>query len=115
MNQDDQFGRNTLSQTVPNRIARPAILLTLLTETGRLALRNMSQEQVVDTLGLTSEHVNRTIKQSRAEGLISTRGRHIEIAYVRRLREVCGLDPSYLHCEPVPVAQAFEAGQFNAA
>ena len=57
----------------------------------------LTQEQLADALGLTSVHVNRTMQQLRAEGLIATSNRIITIPDVGRLRQVAGFDPAYLH------------------
>lgn len=39
----------------------------------------MTQDQLADTLGLTSVHVNRTLQSLRASGLIRTRPRRVEV------------------------------------
>lgn len=57
----------------------------------------LTQEQLADVLGLTSVHVNRTIQQLRAEGLIVSQGRTIAIPDILRLRGVGEFDPAYLH------------------
>jgi CRP-like cAMP-binding protein len=58
----------------------------------------MTQEQLGDTTGLTSVHVNRTIKQLEADGLID-RGtpRAISIGDWKRLADVGDFDSQYLH------------------
>lgn len=58
----------------------------------------MTQEQLGDATGLTSVHVNRTIKQLEAEGLIE-RGtpRSISIGDWKKLAEVGDFDSHYLH------------------
>lgn len=57
-----------------------------------IALR---QTQIGAALGLSPVHVNRTIKQMRAEGLIGRRGGRIEIRDVRRLAARAGHVPEY--------------------
>ena len=59
----------------------------------------MTQEQIADALGLTSVHVNRTMQQLRAEGLVVTAHRVVTLPDVAGLRRVGGFDPSYLHFE----------------
>lgn len=58
----------------------------------------MSQEQLGDATGLTSVHVNRTIKTLEAEGLINRASpRSIHIGDWRKLAEVGDFDSNYLH------------------
>lgn len=58
----------------------------------------MTQEQLGDATGLTSVHVNRTIKALEAEGLIErTTPRSIQIGDWRKLAAVGDFDANYLH------------------
>ena len=58
----------------------------------------MTQEQLGDTTGLTSVHVNRTIKQLEREGLISrSTPRSITIGDWKKLADVGDFDSNYLH------------------
>jgi CRP-like cAMP-binding protein len=58
----------------------------------------MTQEQIGDATGLTSVHVNRTIKALEAEGLINrATPRSIHIGDWRKLAETGDFDSSYLH------------------
>ena len=58
----------------------------------------MTQEQLGDTTGLTSVHVNRTLKLLEAEGLIERLSpRSIMIGDWKKLAEVGDFDSSYLH------------------
>lgn len=58
----------------------------------------MTQEQLGDATGLTSVHVNRTIKALEAEGLIErTDPRSIHIGDWRKLAAVGDFDSNYLH------------------
>lgn len=58
----------------------------------------MTQEQLADATGLTSVHVNRTIKALEKEGLIERANpRAIEIGDWRRLADVGDFDTNYLH------------------
>jgi len=61
----------------------------------------MTQEQLGDATGLTSVHVNRTIKALAAEGLIEHGGRYLSIANWRALRRVGDFNPLYLHLDQV--------------
>ena len=60
----------------------------------------MTQEQLGDATGLTSVHINRTIKQLEAEGLIERISpRSITIGDWKKLAEVGDFDSHYLHLE----------------
>lgn len=61
----------------------------------------MTQEQLGDATGLTSVHVNRTIKALEADGLIErTDPRSIQIGDWRRLAAAGDFDSNYLHLRP---------------
>lgn len=57
----------------------------------------LTQEEIADATGMTSVHVNRTLKRMRDEGLIETEGRRLNILDVAALRQISGFDPNYLH------------------
>ena len=58
----------------------------------------MTQEQLADATGLTSVHVNRTIKALEADGLIERRDpRAIHIGDWRKLTKAGDFDSTYLH------------------
>jgi CRP-like cAMP-binding protein len=58
----------------------------------------MTQEQLADATGLTSVHVNRTLKALEKEGLIErSNPRSINIGDWRKLAEVGDFDSNYLH------------------
>ena len=57
----------------------------------------VTQEQLGDTVGLTAVHVNRTLQQMRAAGLISTKSKQLTILEPERMKRAAGFDPKYLH------------------
>lgn len=57
----------------------------------------LTQEQLADALGLTSVHVNRTLKALEAAGLIARQRRSVTIADWEALRKAGDFDPSYLY------------------
>jgi CRP-like cAMP-binding protein len=59
----------------------------------------MTQEQLADCTGLTSVHVNRTLKALAADGLIVRHGRSITIPSWERLRDAAGFSELYLHLD----------------
>jgi CRP-like cAMP-binding protein len=56
----------------------------------------LTQTEIADVLGLSLVHVNRTLKQLRADGLIAQEGRRLMILQWERLKEVADFDPTYL-------------------
>lgn len=57
----------------------------------------LTQEELADALGLTSVHINRTLKRLREEGLLTLRHKRLVILDVPRLQRIVGFDPNYLH------------------
>ena len=67
-----------------------------LGDAGGYELR-MTQEQIGDALGLTSVHVNRSIRTLEAEGLIQRQGRVVSFPDTERLRKEADFSELYLH------------------
>ena len=61
-----------------------------------------SQEVIADVLGLSVEHLNRVMKQLRAEGLITSRARVIELIDLERLQGLAQYQPVALASIPLP-------------
>jgi len=59
----------------------------------------VTQEELGDTMGLTSVHVNRVLQRLRAEGLLSLASGQMTLHDIDRLREIAGFDPNYLHLD----------------
>lgn len=59
----------------------------------------MTQEQLADATGMTSVHVNRTLKALEADGLIRREKRHLRIEEWERLRDLSGFSELYLHLD----------------
>jgi CRP-like cAMP-binding protein len=57
----------------------------------------MTQEQLSDAVGLTSVHVNRTLKELGRRNLISRTNRSVTIGDWQRLADAGDFDPTYLH------------------
>jgi CRP-like cAMP-binding protein len=57
----------------------------------------LTQEQLGDALGLTAVHVNRILKRLRDEGLMQLQNRTLTLLDAKRLGEVAGFNPDYLH------------------
>ncbi len=66
----------------------------------------MTQDQLADALGLTSVHVNRTLKALEKDGLIERSKRSVKIENWERLAAVGDFDSNYLHYEAEPRVKA---------
>lgn len=71
-----------------------------LSQDGRYELP-MTQEQLADATGMTSVHVNRTMKALEREGLIEREKRFVRIPNWEQLRDVAGFSELYLHLDQV--------------
>lgn len=60
----------------------------------------MTQEQIGDATGLTSVHVNRTLKALQAEGLIARNRRSVKFPDWEHLKEAGDFTERYLHLAP---------------
>ena len=61
----------------------------------------MTQEQLGDSTGLTSVHVNRTLKSLADDGLIVRERRFIRIPNWEKMRVIAGFNETYLHLDQV--------------
>ena len=59
----------------------------------------MTQEQLGDALGLTSVHVNRTLKGLESDGLITRNRRFISFPRTDALRDIADFNARYLHMD----------------
>lgn len=69
-----------------------------LAEDGQFAFP-LTQVHLGDTLGLTPIHVNRTLQQMRAEGIVSFARKRMTILNPDRLAELAQFEPDYLHIQ----------------
>ena len=72
-----------------------------LVKSGVMCELPMTQEQLGDATGLTSVHVNRTIKALETDGLIRRDKRFIMIADWDRMRAVADFSALYLHLDQI--------------
>jgi CRP-like cAMP-binding protein len=61
----------------------------------------VTQTDIGDAMGLSVVHVNRTLQQLRADGLISFRSNVVAVLDWPRLQAAGEFDPGYLHLHPV--------------
>jgi CRP-like cAMP-binding protein len=59
----------------------------------------LTQTDLAECLGLTSVHINRTLKDLREQSLVEFRNGRVDIADLVGLRQVAEFDPSYLYLE----------------
>lgn len=64
----------------------------------------LTQIELADVLGMTSVHVNRTLRDLRGNGLAVLKSRRLTIPDVARLKAFCSFDPAYLHLRPSQAA-----------
>jgi CRP-like cAMP-binding protein len=57
----------------------------------------LTQTELADAVGLTPVHVNRTLQDMRAEGLIKLDRSELQILDLERLEAVAFFNPNYLH------------------
>jgi CRP-like cAMP-binding protein len=62
----------------------------------------LTQTDLAESLGLTSVHVNRTLRELREQGLVEFRGSRVEISDLPRLERVAEFSPDYLYLEKRP-------------
>jgi CRP-like cAMP-binding protein len=58
-----------------------------------------TQHDLAEATGLTPVHVNRTIKELRASGLIEWQGRHLRVPDLAALKEAALFSTNYLHLD----------------
>lgn len=59
----------------------------------------LTQADLADTTGLSTVHVNRTLQEMRAQGLIVLRGKTLTIPDLDALKTVSLFNPNYLHLD----------------
>jgi CRP-like cAMP-binding protein len=57
----------------------------------------LTQEELADTLGISSIHMNRMLQGLRGKGLIATDGKRVTVKDLAALMDFVGFDPTYLH------------------
>ena len=63
----------------------------------------LTQTDLAECTGLTSVHVNRTLKELRERGLVEVRGGRVDIHDLAALRTAGEFDPTYLYLDRCPV------------
>lgn len=60
----------------------------------------ITQTELADVLGLSTVHVNRSLQELRSAGLVTLKGRRLEVPDVDQLNAYCDFNPNYLHIVP---------------
>jgi CRP-like cAMP-binding protein len=95
------IGRRTASQRIAHLFCEFLVRLQAigLAEGGAYEFP-LTQAELADATGLSTVHVNRTLQELRAAGLITLKGRLLTIRDAERLKALAGFDPGYLHLTP---------------
>ncbi|MEW4448825.1 HWE histidine kinase domain-containing protein [Qipengyuania sp. JC766] len=75
----------------------------------------ITQEQLGCILGMSVVHVNRTLQDLRADGLIEVRAQRMQILDREKLEQIAEFDDSYLHLEPVRPRSRTDDSEANVA
>jgi CRP-like cAMP-binding protein len=59
----------------------------------------LTQSDIAEATGLTTVHVNRTLKELRSDGLLEVERRRVTILNIERLEDATMFNPAYLHLE----------------
>ena len=94
------LGRQSARERVAHLLCEASIRAGCTESEGEISFDlPLTQEHIADVLGLTAVHVNRTLHQLRAEGLLRSTTRTIIIPDIARLRRAADFKPAYLHIE----------------
>ena len=97
------LGRRSALARVAHLFCELHVRLGLIDETDGLSYRlDLTQMDLAECLGLTSIHVNRTLKALREQGLVEFRGGVVTIQDLQGLQRVAEFDPAYLSLERRP-------------
>ena len=91
------IGRRSAYQRLAHMYVELYMRLELIGEaTDDCFVSPLTQDHLADLLGLTSIHVNRTLRQLKRDGLIAIQGRLVRLLSRTRLASVADFDPRYL-------------------
>lgn len=62
----------------------------------------LTQEDLADCLGLTSVHINRTLRELREQDMVVVRSGRVDISDLRALERIAEFNPTYLYLERRP-------------
>lgn len=98
------IGRRDARSRMAHLLCEFAIRMRVSGETGDHGFElPITQEQFADAVGLTTVHVNRTLRSLDADGFVKRDRRTIFIPSWRRLAEVADFNERYLHLKTEPL------------
>ena len=107
------LGRQSARERVAHLICELAVRLGCSDDDGEISFElPLTQEHLADALGLTPVHVNRTLGQLRAEGMLASSVRRFEVRDVAALRRIADFSPTYLHIDDAEIASASSPDRF---
>lgn len=77
--------------------------LEIIGQAGASFTLGMNQTELADSLGMTSVHVNRTLRLLRDQGLVAYRRGGVDILDLEGLKATAEFDPRYLYLKPDPL------------
>jgi CRP-like cAMP-binding protein len=99
-------GRRDARSRMAHLLCEFAIRLRVAEMTGDHAYElPITQEQFADAVGLTSVHVNRTLRSLEADGFVVRDRRSIFIPSWKRLAEIADFNERYLHLRTEPLSR----------
>jgi CRP-like cAMP-binding protein len=100
------LGRRTARERVAHLICELAVRLDVLDliDGTRFPLP-LTQVELADALGITNIHVNRVLQGLRTEGLISSKGKQVQIEDWPALCAAGDFDLEYLHLRPEAIPE----------
>jgi CRP-like cAMP-binding protein len=104
------LGRRSARERVAHLICELAVrldVLDLIEGTGFPL--PLTQAELADALGITNIHVNRVLQGLRAEGLIKTKGKQVQIEDWAALCAAGDFDLEYLHLRPEAIPDELKA------
>jgi CRP-like cAMP-binding protein len=91
------IGRRSAYQRIAHIFLELCMRLELIgAASGDAFTSPLTQDHLADLLGLTSIHVNRTLRQLKRDGMIAMEGRTIRLLSRNRLEAIADFDPRYL-------------------
>lgn len=95
------LGRRTALERLAHLLCELHVRLSLVGQVKEHGFEiGVTQTDIADILGLSTVHVNRSLQDLRASGLISQEGRWVKILDLTGLREEALFDPAYMHLDP---------------
>ncbi len=104
------LGRRTSEERLAHLVCELLVRLAVVGHSQENSFRlPLTQQELGDTLGVSTVHVNRTLQSLRSSGLIRQEGRGITVRDWGALKELAGFSADYLHIEGTRLPHRAEA------